>query len=157
MAIYSFGKTYHVTGWKIGYCIAPEYLMKEFRKVHQFLVFSVNTPLQYAIADYLLQSNDYLQLSSFYQEKRDYFLSMIKNSRFDILPSSGTYFQLLSYRQISDAPDTDFAIQMTIQNKLASVPLSVFYKNKEDNKVLRFCFAKGKDTLEKAAEILSSI
>lgn len=131
--------------------------MKEFRKVHQFLVFSVNTPFQHAIAEYLQQSDDYLELNQFYQEKRDFFLSAIKQSRFEILPSKGTYFQLLSYKKISEELDTDFAVRMTIEHKVASVPLSVFYKSKEDNKVLRFCFAKGKDTLEKAAEILSKI
>ena len=157
LAVYSFGKSYHVTGWKMGYCMAPEYLMKEFRKVHQFLVFSVNTPFQHAIAEYLQQSDDYLELNQFYQEKRDFFLSAIKQSRFEILPSKGTYFQLLSYKKISEELDTDFAVRMTIEHKVASVPLSVFYKSKEDNKVLRFCFAKGKDTLEKAAEILSKI
>ncbi len=157
IAVYSFGKTYHVTGWKMGYCIAPEYLMKEFRKVHQFLVFSVNTPFQYAIAEYLQESEDYLELNKFYQEKRDFFTSALKESRFEVLPAKGTYFQLLSYKKISKELDTEFAIRLTKEHKIASVPLSVFYKSKEDNQVLRFCFAKGEDTLKKAAEILSKI
>ena len=157
IAVYSFGKTYHVTGWKMGYCIAPEYLMKEFRKVHQFLVFSVNTPFQYSIAEYLQESEDYLELNKFYQEKRDFFTSALKESRFEVLPAKGTYFQLLSYKKISKELDTEFAIRLTKEHKIASVPLSVFYKSKEDNQVLRFCFAKGEDTLKKAAEILSKI
>jgi len=157
MAIYSFGKSYHHTGWKIGYAIGPEALMKEFRKVHQFLVFSVNTPMQYALADYLAESDDYVELSHFYQEKRDLFVKALAASRFQILPSKGTYFQLLGYDKISDEADTAYAVRLTKAHKIASIPLSVFYHEKTDNKVLRFCFAKSKDTLLKAAEILSKV
>lgn len=157
LAVYSFGKSYHHTGWKIGYCIGPEALMKEFRKVHQFLVFSVNTPLQYALADYLAESEDYNMLGEFYQEKRDFFSNAIKGSKFSILPSQGTYFQLLSYKDLSDESDTDFAIRLTREHKVASIPLSVFYHSKADHKVLRFCFAKSKETLERGAEILNKI
>ena len=157
IAIYSFGKSYHHTGWKIGYAIGPEDLMKEFRKVHQFLVFSVNTPMQYALADYLAESDDYLELSHFYQEKRDLFVKALAASRFQILPSKGTYFQLLGYDKIGDEADTSYAVRLTKEHKIASIPLSVFYHEKTDNKVLRFCFAKSKDTLLKAAEILSKV
>jgi methionine transaminase len=155
--IFSFGKTYHNTGWKTGYCIAPEILMTEFRKVHQFIVFSSNTPIQYALAEYMHNKENYLQLASFYQEKRDYFSRLLEDSRFQVLPSSGTYFQLLRYDQISDEPDTQMAIRLTKDYKVASIPVSVFYSQKLDQKVLRFCFAKSNETLEKAAEYLCSI
>jgi len=153
----SFGKTFHNTGWKMGYCIAPKNLMVEFRKAHQFIVFSVNTPMQYALAEYLKNENNYLQLGSFYQQKRDYFVNLIKESKFEILPSKGTYFQLLSYKNISDEKDTDFAIRLTKEYKLASIPVSVFYQKNIDEKVLRFCFAKKEETLEQAASILNKV
>lgn len=153
----SFGKTYHTTGWKIGYVVAPQKLMTEFRKVHQFLVFSVNTPFQYAFAEFLTQKDEYLSLGKFYQQKRDYFLKQLKGSRFEALPCSGTYFQLLKYNQISTEKDTDFAKKLTIENKIASIPVSVFYHKPTDNNVLRFCFAKDDETLEKAAEILKKL
>ncbi len=153
----SFGKTIHTTGWKIGYCMAPENLMVEFRKIHQFLVFCVTTPLQFAIADYLSNKDNYLQVSAFYQEKRDYFLKLMKGSRFEPLPSAGTYFQLMKYDKLSEEKDTDFAIRLTKENKVATIPLSVFYNDHFDNKLLRFCFAKKNETLEKAAEILLKI
>jgi methionine aminotransferase len=153
----SFGKTVHTTGWKIGYVAAPKELMTEFRKVHQFLVFAVNHPLQMALADFLGTKENYTELHNFYQRKRDHFLKMIKGSRFKPLTCAGTYFQSLSYSQISEEPDTEMAIRLTKGFKLASIPLSVFYKSKTDNKVLRFCFAKKEETLEKAAEIICRI
>jgi len=153
----SFGKTFHNTGWKMGYCIAPETLMSEFRKVHQYVVFSVNTPAQYALAEYLKNENNYLSLSAFYQQKRDFFISVIRNAKFETLPSKGTYFQLLSYKNISDEKDTDFAVRLTIEHKLAAIPVSVFYNQHIDEKILRFCFAKNENTLEKAAEIINKI
>lgn len=155
--ISSFGKTFHNTGWKMGYCIAPKNLMVEFRKAHQFIVFSVNTPMQHALAEYLKNENNYLELSSFYQQKRDYFTDLIKGSKFEILPAGGTYFQLLSYKGITDEADTDFAIRLTKEHKIASIPVSVFYHQQVDEKVLRFCVAKKEETLEQAAEILNKI
>lgn len=153
----SFGKTVHTTGWKIGYVAAPKELMTEFRKVHQFLVFAVNHPFQLALADYLADKSTYLELRNFYQSKRDYFQKLIKGSRFTLETCTGTYFQLLGYKNISDEKDTDFAIRLTKEKKLASVPLSVFYTTPKDDKLLRFCFAKKEETLEKAAEIMNKI
>ncbi len=153
----SFGKTYHTTGWKMGYCLAPKNLMTEFRKAHQYLVFSANTPIQYAYADYLSNKADYVNLGNFYQKKRDYFLELIKSSRFVPLPVSGAYFQLLKYNSITKEKDTDFAIRLTKENGVAAIPVSVFYHKPQDNKVLRFCFAKSNDTLEKAAKILCEV
>ncbi len=153
----SFGKTVHTTGWKIGYVAAPANLMSEFRKVHQFLVFTCNTPVQYALAEFLKNKNNYLQVKEFYKKKRDLFIHLIKGSRFSFEPSTGTYFQLLKYDRISDEKDTDFAVRLTKEFKIASIPLSVFYHEHTDNKVLRFCFAKKDETLEKAAEILCKI
>jgi methionine aminotransferase len=150
----SFGKTFHTTGWKTGYCVAPEEIMKEFRKVHQFVVYCVNTPLQYAIAEYLEDESTYLELSNMYQERRDYFLNAIKGSKFELIPTSGTYFQLLDYSKISEEKDTIFAELLTKEHKIASIPVSAFYHDKIKSKVLRFCFAKGNDTLDKAAEQL---
>jgi methionine aminotransferase len=155
--IYSFGKTYHATGWKIGYCFAPENLMSEFRKVHQFIVFCSNTPIQYALADYIKECDDYNELSEFYQEKRDFFLKQIKDSRFKFIPASGSYFQLLNYSAITNEKDTDYAIRLTKENGVASIPTSVFYHKPIDNKLLRFCFAKTDDILKKAAEKLCKI
>jgi len=153
----SFGKTFHNTGWKMGYCIAPAQLMEEFRKVHQFNVFSVNHPTQVALAEYLKTPSNYLGLSDFYQEKRDLFLSLLKDSRFQFKPSKGTYFQLLNFENITDESDYDFAVRLTKEQKIAGIPISVFNENKYDTKVLRFCFAKTDDTLKKAAEILCKI
>ncbi|HCT70885.1 MAG: methionine aminotransferase [Lentimicrobium sp.] len=153
----SFGKTFHATGWKCGFVLAPPQLTAEFRKVHQFVVFAVNTPVQHAIAEYLRNPEHYNHLGSFYQEKRDLFLNLIKGSRFKSVPASGTYFQLLNYSKISDEKETAFAERLTREFKIASVPVSPFYHNQEDNKVLRFCFAKTTETLEKAAEILCRI
>ena len=153
----SFGKTFHNTGWKIGYCLAPKELMAEFRKVHQFNVFSVNHPTQVALAEHLKTPNNYLELNGFYQQKRDLFLNLIKDSRFEFSPSNGTYFQLLNFKKITNEKDTDFAFRLTKENKIASIPISVFNENHLDSKVLRFCFAKTDETLKKAAEILCDI
>ena len=153
----SFGKTFHNTGWKVGYCCAPKELMEGFRNVHQFNVFSVHHPAQKGLADYLADPNHYLNLSSFYQEKRDLFLKLIKNSRFKFKPSKGTYFQVLDFSEITSEKDTDFAKRLTIEKGIASIPLSVFNDNQRDDKALRFCFAKTEDTLKAAAEILNSI
>lgn len=153
----SFGKTYHTTGWKMGYCLAPQYLMNEFYKVHQFNVFSVNTPIQMAFAEILKNESLYLNLPHFYQEKRDYFRKLISSSRFKILPCSGTYFQLLDYSDISNEQDVEFAKRLTIEKGIAAIPISVFYNNKTDNKILRFCFAKNQKTLEMAAEKINDI
>ena len=153
----SFGKTFHNTGWKVGYCCAPKVLMDEFKKVHQFNVFSVNHPMQKGLADYLQTPSHYLELSAFYQNKRDLFLSLIDASRFHAVSSQGTYFQVLDYSSITDDYDVDFAERLTIEHKIASIPLSVFNDNKLDNKVLRFCFAKTDETLKQAAAILNTI
>ncbi|MBN2682122.1 MAG: methionine aminotransferase [Bacteroidales bacterium] len=150
----SFGKTFHATGWKMGYCVAPAVLMAEFRKVHQFLVFSVNTAIQYALAEFLQNENNYKGLEKFYQEKRDYFAKLLKGSRFGLKPASGTYFQLLDYSKISEEKEIAFAEYLTKKVGVASIPVSVFYHKTFDNKVLRFCFAKSNETLEKAAEKL---
>ena len=155
--ISSFGKTYHTTGWKIGYCVAPKNLMAEFRKVHQFLVFSCNTPIQYALADFLKQKEQYLELGNFYQKKRDFFIDAIKGSRFELIPAAGTYFQLLNYKSLSKEKDAEYAIRLTKEFGIASIPISVFYHEQVDNHVLRFCFAKKEETLAKAAEILNKI
>jgi len=153
----SFGKTFHNTGWKVGYCIAPAALTKEFRKVHQFNVFGVNHPTQVAFTEYLKNPANYLNLGSFYQEKRDLFLSLIKESRFEFKPSKGTYFQLLNFATITSESDYSFAVKLTKEQKIAGIPISVFNQDKYDTKVLRFCFAKTNETLKKAAEILCKI
>lgn len=153
----SFGKTYHTTGWKIGYCLAPKELMTEFRKTHQYNVFSVNTPIQLAYASFLENKIEYENLKPFYQAKRDLFKNLVKESRFTLKHTAGSYFQLLGYEKISDEPDTDFAIRLTKEFKVAAIPTSVFYNRKTDNQVLRFCFAKQNITLEQAAEILRRV
>lgn len=153
----SFGKTFHNTGWKIGYCCGPKALMDAFRNVHQFNVFSVHHPTQKALADYLNNPSHYLELPNFYQEKRDRFLKLIKDSRFKCIPSKGTYFQVLDYSDITTKNDVEFAKELTIKKGIASIPLSVFYDNKLDHKVLRFCFAKTNATLQQAATILNKI
>ncbi|GGZ44416.1 methionine aminotransferase [Mesonia mobilis] len=154
---YSFGKTFHVTGWKVGYCVAPEELMKEFRKVHQYNVFCVNHPMQWALNEYLQKPEHYLELSAFYQERRDYFLQQIKNSRLELIPAQGTYFQTASYKNITTEKDTDFALKLIKEKGLATIPVSVFNKNQKDEFMLRFCFAKKKETLAKAAAIINSL
>ncbi len=153
----SFGKTFHATGWKTGFVLAPEELMKEFRKAHQFVVFAANTPIQHAIAEYIKNPDNYNYLPDFFQAKRDFFTDLLKDSRFKVLPCKGTYFQCLDYSKISDEPEMDFAVRMTREHKVASVPLSPFYQKNGDNNILRFCFAKKEETLEKAAEILCKI
>ena len=153
----SFGKTYHATGWKVGYCVAPRPLMAEFQKIRQFVTFTTNTPMQYAIADILDKKELYLDLSGFYQQKRDTFLKLIEKSRFKAVKSSGTYFQMLDYSGISDTNDIEFAEILTKEYGVAAIPPSVFYDGKDDHKVLRFCFAKQDKTLEEAAGILCNI
>jgi len=155
--ISSFGKTYHVTGWKIAYCLAPKELMAEFRKAHQFIVFSCNTAVQLGIADFLREKSHYLNLPDFYQQKRDFFLRAIEGSRFVPLKSSGSYFQLLNYGAISDESDVEFAKRVTREHGIASIPVSVFYHDRQDHKVVRFCFAKSEETLSKGAEKLRRI
>ncbi|MBX3679878.1 pyridoxal phosphate-dependent aminotransferase [Cognatazoarcus halotolerans] len=150
----SFGKTYHVTGWKVGYVLAPRALMSEFRKVHQFNVFTVATPLQFALADYMGDASRYLGLPAFYQDKRDRFAALMRASRFELLPSAGTYFQLAAYRQISDQPDTDFTRYLIREAGVAAIPVSAFYADRRDDRVIRFCFAKNAETLVAAAERL---
>ncbi len=157
LATYSFGKTFHTTGWKIGYCIAPEHLMKEFRKVHQFNVFSVNTPLQYGIADFLTNPKEYLGLSDFYQTKRDFFLETLKKSRFKPIHCEGTYFQLADYSAISDEKDIDFVKRLTIDHGVAAIPVSAFYSGYRNDKVIRFCFAKTEKLLSKAGKLLAKV
>lgn len=157
LAVYSFGKTFHNTGWRIGYCVAPPALTAEFRKVHQFNVFSINTPMQYALADFLEDPHEYLGLGTFFTHKRDFFLDAIEGSLFRPLLSEGSYFQLCDYSQISDEPDVDFCRRLTIDYKVAAIPVSVFYHSKRDEKIIRFCFAKKEETLERAAERLRGI
>jgi len=153
----SFGKLLHATGWKTGYCIAPENLMKEFRKVHQFNVFSVNTPMQAGIANYLQDSNTYLGLASFFQEKRDLFRSLLSQTKFKLLPCKGSYFQCASYAHFSEEEDTAIAKRLVTEFGVASIPVSAFYIRNTDHHVLRFCFAKKQDTLEKSVERLMKL
>ncbi len=153
----SFGKTFHVTGWKIGYCVAPEELSTEFRKIHQYLTFCTNTPIQLALADFLKNPDNYLSVPAFYEAKRDKFLNGLKSSRFTFVPSQGSYFQNLCYSAISDENDFDLAVRLTKEKGVASIPVSVFYHKLNDYKTLRFCFAKDDETLERAGEMLSKI
>ena len=153
----SFGKTYHATGWKLGYCYGPEELINEFVKVHQFNVFCVTHPMQLAIANYMANKAHYQNLPNFYQQKRDFFLEAISSSRFKFTPTKATYFQLLDYSNISSENDVEFAKRLTREFKIASIPMSVFNQDQLDFKVLRFCFAKTEETLLKAAEILNKI
>jgi methionine transaminase len=155
--ISSFGKTYHTTGWKLGYCAAPAGLMKEFRKVHQFIVFAVNTPIQHAYAEYLDNESHYMNLNYFYEQKRNLFIKHLTKSKWDIKPASGTYFQLLGYSQITDMNDMEFAEKLTKEAGIATIPLSPFYNDKRSEGLLRVCFAKKDEVLEKAATILSNI
>ncbi len=150
----SFGKLFHTTGWKIGYCCAPELLMNEFRKIHQYNVFSVNTPMQLAIAEYLKNSDVYLELSDFFQKKRDFFRNILSETKFSLLPCEGSYFQNVTYENISDKKDTKFSIDLLKSHKVACIPNSAFYSKGTDYKTLRFCFAKKQETLEKAVERL---
>jgi len=153
----SFGKTFHNTGWKMGYCAGPKELMQEFRKIHQFNVFSVNHPIQRALAAFLKNPEHYEYLSGFFESKRDVFLDAIRDSRFTAIPSRGTYFQLLGYGAISEESDMDLARRLTVDHKVASIPVSAFYENRTDHKVLRFCFAKSEETLLRGAEILNTL
>ena len=151
---FSFGKVYNCTGWKLGYCVAPEPMMKEFRKVHQFNCFSCNSPMQFALADFLRQKESYLTLGNFLQQKRDYFQQLMLQTKFKPLVSHGSYFQLYSFDEISEESETDFAIRITKEFGVATIPCSVFYKNGKDDKVLRFCFSKKEETLEEAVNRL---
>ncbi|NQX38642.1 methionine aminotransferase [Pedobacter steynii] len=150
----SFGKLLHTTGWKLGYCLAPEALMKEFRKVHQFNVFSVNTPMQLGVAKYLKDPQSYLGLSAFFQQKRDLFRSLLAETKFKLLPCNGSYFQCVSYEHLSDEKDVAMAERLIKEYGVASIPVSAFYIRNTDHHVLRFCFAKKQETLEKAVERL---
>lgn len=151
---FSFGKVYHCTGWKMGYCIAPESLMKEFRKVHQFNCFTCNSSMQIALSTFIQRKEEYKQLGKFLQQKRDYFLQLMQQTPFQPLPSHGSYFQLYSYSNISNQAENDFAIRLTKEAGVTTIPVSAFYKAPTDNKVLRFCFAKKESTLEQAVEKL---
>ena len=154
---FSFGKTYHCTGWKLGYCIAPASLTKEFRKVHQFNVFTCFTPAQVALSEYLKNEEAYLSLPKFMQQKRDYFQELMGQTRFTLLPSYGSYFLCAKYDRISDEPDYDFAVRLTKEIRVATIPVSAFYHNRKDDRVIRFCFSKQDKTLLSAAERLGQI
>ncbi|RIJ37377.1 methionine aminotransferase [Pontibacter oryzae] len=153
----SFGKTYHTTGWKIGYAVAPAPLTAELRKMHQFITFSTATPLQLAIADFMDEEAHYLELPAFYQAKRDYFIAQLQASRFEFIPSAGTYFQLARYSNITAEHDLEFARRLTTETGVAAIPVSAFYHDKTDNKYLRFCFAKSEETLKAAGERLAKV
>jgi methionine aminotransferase len=157
LAVFSFGKTFHATGWKVGYVVGPASLTSEIRKTHQFIVFSVNTPVQLALAEYMQTPSHYESLGNFYQSKRDFFLQKMKGSSFEPLACSGSYFQLFSYNAISNKSEIEMAEDLTKKFKVAAIPVSVFYQDQTDHKILRFCFAKREETLEKASEILRSI
>lgn len=154
---FSFGKTYHCTGWKLGYCISSPALMKEFRKVHQFNGFSCDTPKQVAVAEYLRNEQAYLELPAFLQRKRDFFRELMQQTPFECIPSHGSYFECYSYRSFSEEGDKELAIRLTKEYGIATIPMSAFYQNGQDNKVLRFCFAKKEETLERAVEKLLRI
>jgi methionine aminotransferase len=154
---FSFGKTYHCTGWKLGYCVAPAALMKEYRKVHQFNAFSCDTPKQLGIAAYMNNKEAYLTLGNLFQEKRDYLRSLLADSQFKYIPSSGSYFESYRYEAISDESDTIFAERLVKDFGIAVIPMSAFYQNATDHKVIRLCFAKKMETLEAAAACLSKI
>jgi methionine aminotransferase len=154
---FSFGKVYHCTGWKIGYCVAPASFTKEFRKVHQFNCFSVNTPAQVGLVTYVSNKESYLSLPLLMQQKRDHFLRLMRHTRFNMLESKGSYFICARYDQISDESDKDFAIRITKEYGVATIPVSAFYQSGKDDKVVRFCFCKKDETLEKAAERLGKI
>jgi methionine aminotransferase len=151
-AVFSFGKTYHATGWRVGYCVAPAKLMQEFLRIHQFINFSTNAPMQYALADFLRECpKHHCTLAAFYQQKRDLFCSLLAPSAFRLLPSAGTFFQLAEYSAVSGETDMDFVNRLTREHKVAAIPVSVFYEHPPDQRVIRFCFAKGDDTLREAA------
>lgn len=154
---FSFGKVYHCTGWKLGYCVASPELMREFRKVHQFNCFTCNTPHQVGLSKFISNKDSYLSLPSFMQQKRDYFISLMRGTKFNLLDSKGSYFICATYDRISEESDKDFSIRITKEYGVTSIPISVFYRAGTDNKVVRFCFAKKKETLEAAVENLSNI
>jgi len=154
---FSFGKTYHCTGWKIGYCVSSPYLMSEFKKVHQFNCFSCNSPVQFALAEYLKNEEAYLTLGDLMQQKRDYFRTLMEQTPFKVIPSHGSYFECYSYKDFSDEADDQLAISLTKKYGVATIPMSSFYKDGTDNKVLRFCFGKKEETLEKAIERLLKV
>lgn len=154
---FSFGKVYHCTGWKLGYCIASEQLMNEFRKIHQFNCFTCDTPKQVAISEFLQYKDQYLQLGNFLQQKRDYLQNLMKQTRFKALPSYGSYFQLYSYTEIADTTEKEFAINLTKELGVATIPVSAFYQVEKNNQVLRFCFSKKEETLEAAVERLRKL
>lgn len=147
---FSFGKVYHCTGWKMGYCVAPEPLMREFRKVHQFNCFSVNTPMQVGLTEFLSDRDAYLSLGPSMQSRRDLFISLMRDTPFTLLPSRGSYFILATYERISDEPDRELALRLTRELGVASIPVSAFYQDGTDNRMLRFCFCKKEETLEEA-------
>ena len=155
--ISSFGKTFHTTGWKTGYCAAPEFLTNELRKMHQFIVFSSNTPIQHAYADYMQDETHYLNLPAFYQKKRDIFYEGIQRSKFKIKPCKGTYFQLLDYSEVSSMKDTDFSEYMTKEVGIAVIPMSPFYSEETGEKLIRICFAKRDEVIKKAANKLANL
>ena len=157
LVVSSFGKTYHITGWKIGYVLGPAELMNEFRKVHQFNVFTVNTPCQIGIADYMSDPSRYLDLAAFYQRKRDFFREQLRDTKFELLPCHGTYFQLARFGDISDLPDREFAVWLTREIGVAAIPVSSFHPDGRDDGVVRFCFAKQESTLVAAAERLRRV
>jgi methionine aminotransferase len=157
LAVFSFGKTFHATGWKMGYVAGPAYLMEEVRRTHQFIVFSVNTPIQLALSEYMKEPDHYLSLGKFYQKKRDFFLGQIKGSSFEPLACRGSYFQILSYKNISKKTEVEMAQELTTRFKVAAIPVSVFYQDRSEHNILRFCFAKKEETLEKACAILRTI
>lgn len=157
IAAFSFGKTFHATGWKVGYTIAPANLTREIRKTHQFITFSVNTPVQKALSEYLRKPEHYNSIGSFYQQKRDFFLKQLEGSSFEPIPSRGTYFQLVSYRHLSDKGEMEMAVEMTQKHKVACIPVSVFYEHQLNQQLLRFCFAKKTETLAEAGQILRNL
>lgn len=153
----SFGKLFHITGWKTGYCIAPEWLTNELRKVHQFNVFCVNTPVQYGLAEFLKNKDEYLNLPEFFQHKRGFLMNGLNSTPFKIIKPEGSYFLLADYSEISDLKDTDFAFHLTEKFKVATIPVSAFYKNYTEQKLVRFCFAKKEETMEKALQNLQKL
>jgi len=157
IAVFSFGKTFHATGWKIGYAVAPAAITAEIRKVHQYNTYTIHTPTQHALAEYLQDEAHYLALGNMYEAKRDFFRSAMSASKFNEIPCSGSYYQLFDYSEITDEHDMAFATRLTKEHGVAAIPVSSFYEQRTDNKLLRFCFAKGEDTLEKAADILCKI
>lgn len=157
LAVFSFGKTFHATGWKMGYVAGPAYLMAEVRRTHQFIVFSVNTPIQLALSEYMKVPEHYESLGRFFQQKRDFFLEQIKGSSFEPLACHGSYFQILSYKNISAKSEVEMAEELTKKYKVAAIPVSVFYQDRSEHNILRFCFAKKEETLEKACAILRTM